>query len=106
MANKQTKIQKNSKNIEEIKRKIIPILKQYRVTRAGIFGSFARGEQKKKSDVDILIEIGDWASLFDLAGLKINLQEAVKRKVDLVEYSCIRKELKNYILNDEIPIKL
>lgn len=106
MAKKLTRKQANSKNIEELKKKIIPILKQYKVTRAGIFGSFARGEQKKKSDVDILIEIGDWASLFDLAGLKGHLQEAVKRDVDIVEYSCIRKELKKYILNDEIPINL
>ena len=93
-------------NLEEIKKKIIPILKQYRVTKAGIFGSFARGEQKKGSDVDILIEIGDWASLLELAGLKLELQEAVMRKVDIVEYSCIRKEIKENILNDEIQVEL
>lgn len=97
---------KDSRNIEKIKQKIIPVLKKYRVTRAGIFGSFARGEQKKSSDVDILIEIGDWADLIEFAGLKLNLQEAIKRKVDLVEYACIRKEIKKNILNEEIPIKL
>ena len=43
-----------NKEIEEIKMKIIPVLKEYRVTRAGIFGSYARGEQKKDSDIDIL----------------------------------------------------
>ena len=44
------------KEFESIKQKILPILKSYRVTKAGIFGSYARGEQNKKSDVDILIE--------------------------------------------------
>lgn len=106
MEEKRKKESKHQREIEEIKKKIIPILKQYKVTKAGLFGSFARGEQKKKSDVDILIEIGDWASLFDLAGLKGHLQEAVNREVDIVEYSCIRRELKKYILNDEIPIEL
>jgi hypothetical protein len=100
------KKQEASKNIEEIKKKIIPILKQYRVTRAGIFGSFARGEQKKGSDVDILIEIGDWASMLDIIRLNRLLEENINKKVDLVEYSCIRKELKKNILNDEISIEL
>lgn len=43
--------------IESIKKKIVPILKKHGVVRAGIFGSYARGEQNKNSDVDILIEV-------------------------------------------------
>jgi len=95
---------KKNEEIEKIKTKIMPILKGYKVTKAGIFGSYARGEQKKKSDVDILIKIHDDASLLTLIGLKLDLQEAIKRKVDLVEYETIRKELKEKILNDEIRI--
>jgi len=95
---------KNTKEIEKIKEKITPILKQYKVTKAGIFGSYARGEQTKKSDVDILIEIGAWASLITLIRLRRNLQEALGKKVDVVEYETIRKELKEQILNDEIRI--
>jgi len=95
---------KKNEEIEKIKTKIMPILKGYKVTKAGIFGSHARGEQKKKSDVDILIKIHDDASLLTLIGLKLDLQEAIKRKVDLVEYETIRKELKEKILNDEIRI--
>lgn len=93
-----------NKDVILIKQKIIPILKKYRVTKAGIFGSYARGEQKKKSDVDILIEIGDWASLIDIAGLKVELQNNLKKKVDLVEYTLIRAELKKRILNEEISV--
>lgn len=93
-----------SKEIDRIKERIVPILKEYKVTKAGLFGSYARGEQKKKSDVDILIEIGSWADLFDIIHLKGLLEKSLKRKVDLVEYACIRKELKKSILNDEIQI--
>lgn len=95
---------KNNKEIEEIKSKIIPVLKEYRVTQAGIFGSYARGEQKKKSDVDILIKIHNDASLLTIIGLKMELEKVIKRKVDLVEYETIRKELRERILNDEIRI--
>ena len=45
------------KQLNTLKKKIIPILKKNHVVRAGIFGSYATGEAKKKSDVDILVEI-------------------------------------------------
>ena len=95
---------KKNKEIENIKMKIIPVLKEYKVTRAGIFGSYARGKQKKNSDIDILIKIHNDAGLLTLISLKLDLQKAVKRKVDIVEYETIRKELRKQILNDEIKI--
>ncbi len=93
-----------NKELLKIKKKVVPILNEYKVSRAGIFGSYARGEQKKKSDVDILIEIGDWASLLDLARLKNVLEMAIKKKIDLVEYGLIRKEIRERILREEISI--
>jgi len=95
---------RKNKEIEEIKKKILPVLKKYRVTKAGIFGSYARGEQKKNSDIDILIKIDDKAGLLEVIGLKLNLEKLIKRKVDLVEYETIRKELREQVLNDEIKI--
>ena len=95
---------RKNKEIEKIKSKIVPLLKKYKVTKAGIFGSYARGDQKKKSDVDILIEIDDNLSLFRIIELKRILEKKLKRKIDLVEYSLIRKELRNSILSDEVPI--
>ena len=50
---------KKAETLASIKRKIIPILKKNHVVRAGIFGSYARGEQKKNSDIDILIKFND-----------------------------------------------
>jgi predicted nucleotidyltransferase len=93
-----------NKAIEEIKQKVIPILKEYKISKAGIFGSYARGEQKTKSDVDILVETGQDMDLFEFVHLKLLLQKVMKKKVDLVEYELIRKELKEQILNDEIRI--
>ena len=84
------------KDIEKIKKKIIPLLKKNKVVRAGIFGSYARGEQKKNSDIDILVEINDKKmSLLGFIRLGRELEEALRKKVDLVEYSVI-KPLINY----------
>jgi len=95
-----------NKDIEKIKSKIVKILKKHGIVRAGLFGSFARGENKKKSDVDILIEVDKDRkfSLLDFVGLKLELEDVLKKKVDLVEYSVIKKRIRNQILNDEVKV--
>ena len=67
-------------NIEEIKKKALPILRKHGVSKAGVFGSYARGEQKEKSDIDILIKITEKASLTDIIKLQLALQKCFRRK--------------------------
>ena len=90
--------------IRTLRKRIIPTLKKYGVIKAGIFGSFARGDHNKKSDVDVLIKFKGKKSLFDLAGLEIELEKILKRKVDVGEYSVIHPMLKERILKEEIRI--
>ena len=94
----------NIEKIEEIKRKILSILKRYKVKKAGIFGSVVRGEENKESDIDILVEIVDRMSLLDFAGLKLELEEALGQRVDLGEYSTIKPIIKEQILSEEVSI--
>lgn len=91
-------------DVSEIKNKILPILKGAGVKRSAIFGSTARGAAREDSDVDILVELPDDKSLLDFVDLKIKLEEAIKKKVDLVEYDAIKPALRNYILNRQVPI--
>lgn len=98
------RIKKPNKEIEEIKSKIVPVLRKNKVTKAGIFGSYSRGEQKKNSDIDILINLPKNVSLFDFVGLKLKLEDILGKKVDLVEYSTIKPLIKQTILNEEIKI--
>ena len=88
--------------LEKIAKKILPILKKNGVAKAGIFGSVARGEQKKGSDIDILVEFD--GSLLDLVRLERELQEKLGRKVDLLTYNSISPYLKERILKDEVRI--
>ena len=91
-------------NIDRINRKITPILEKYGVTRAGIFGSVARGEEREDSDVDILVEIEEPLSLLGFIGLKLEIEEALGRKVDLGEYSTIKPVVREQILSEEVAI--
>jgi len=72
----------------------------------GLFGSFARGEQKRGSDVDLLYKLkrGKKITLFGLADLKIGLEKILNRKVDFVGKDNIKKRLKPYIKKDLINI--
>lgn len=87
-----------------IKQKAIPILRQAGVTRSSIFGSFVRSDEKKTSDIDILVDLPEETDLFGFVDLKLKLEDKLKRKVDLVEYSTIRPELKENILKKQVRI--
>lgn len=94
------------KTINSLKKIIVPILKKNDVVKAGIFGSYARGEQKKSSDIDLLIRYNQKKkkSLLDLVGLKQELEKKLKKKVDLGEYSVVHHLLKDRILKEEVKI--
>ncbi len=87
-----------------IRHKLIPVLKAHRVTHASIIGSYARGEQHSKSDIDIVVRIQHGADLLQLVQLRTALQKTINKKVDLVEYEGIRKELKATLLHKQIPL--
>ena len=91
--------------LSSIKKKVLPILKKHAVKRAAIFGSFARGEAKARSDVDLLIEYKTKnKSLFDLVSLKLDLEESLKRKVDLITYNSIYSRIRDRILAEQVVI--
>ncbi|MBI3335590.1 MAG: nucleotidyltransferase family protein [Candidatus Portnoybacteria bacterium] len=90
--------------IDEIKQKITPILKQHGITRAAVFGSVARGEAGEKSDIDILVEIPHAHGLFEFIGIKNELEDALEKKVDLIEYQAIKPRIRENILNSQVPI--
>lgn len=91
-------------DITLIKEKALPILKASGVTRSSLFGSYARGEARDDSDLDILVEFPKGKSLLDLIGLERDLQRALGRKVDLGTYRSVSKHLQKYVQQDELSI--
>lgn len=90
--------------VEEIRAKIVPILKEAGVTRSALFGSYVRHEETNTSDVDILVDYPSGKSFFDFLDTKIQLEEALDKKVDLIEYKTIKPQLKEYILSEQLSI--
>lgn len=86
------------------KQKIVKILKKYGIKKAGIFGSYVRGEQKKNSDIDILIEPPKNMSLIGFVHVKHKLEDELGIKIDLVSYKGIHPLLKSQILHEEVKI--
>jgi predicted nucleotidyltransferase len=87
------------------KKSISRMLIENGVKRAALFGSYARGDATKDSDIDLLIEFkGKTKSLLDLAALKIHLEEALGRHVDLVTYNSLHPLLRDKILSEQVII--
>lgn len=84
-------------NKEELKRK-------YKIREVGIFGSFVRGEQKKRSDIDILVDFYQLPDLLKFIEIERYLEKLLRKKVDLVEKKSIRPQLKDIILSEVIYI--
>jgi len=96
------------RNIEQIKKKLEklkPVLKdQFKVKSIGIFGSYLKGEQKRKSDLDILVEFSETVGLFKFIQLEDFLSKNLKVKVDLVMKDGLKPLIKEHILKEVVYI--
>ena len=91
-------------NINELREKLLPVVKKYGVKKVGLFGSYAKGLAKEDSDIDLLVEIDSEISLLDFVGLKLEIEDVLGINVDLVEYSSIKPRLKDKIINEQLVI--
>ena len=75
---------------------------RYGIRSIGVFGSFARGEQRSRSDVDILVEFDEVPGLLQFVRIEEHLRRLLGRKVDLVRKEGLRPELKDHILREVV----
>jgi len=78
--------------------------KKHGISYLGLFGSYARGEEKPDSDVDLLIDFSETKSLFDLAEVKIQLEDTLNKKIDLALRGRLKKILEPYIMKDLVTL--
>ena len=96
-------LKKSTKDVEKIKKDIVKILKKYKIKKAGIFGSYIKGDARKGSDIDIIIEPPKGIG-FGFVGIQFELEKKLGKKVDLVTYKYLSPHLKKYILGEEVRI--
>ncbi len=77
---------------------------QFNVSQIGVFGSYARGEQRKGSDIDILVEFSNAPGLLGFIRLENRLEEILGGKVDLVRKKAIRPEFRQAILSEVVYV--
>jgi len=103
-------MRKTAKSIEEIKEILKEhkeeVSRKYKVSEIGIFGSFVRGEQKKRSDIDILVEFDqrNIPGLLKFIEMERYLEKLLRKKVDLVRKGGIRPEIRKVILKEVVYI--
>jgi len=90
--------------LEEIREKATPVFEKYGVKRAQIFGSFARGEARPDSDVDLLVTYRNRISLWDLIGLREDLAASLGRSADVVSESNVIPYFRDSIYHDLHPL--
>ena len=93
-----------TKRFIPLRKKVSPVLRKYHVRTCAVFGSFARGEETKKSDIDFLIDPSSSMTLFDLVGLQQDLEDATGRDVDVVTRRSLHPLIKANILRDAMMI--
>lgn len=74
---------------------------KYGVKRASLFGSVIRQDATESSDIDILVEMPETASLLELDNLKLDLEDILKGKVDVLAFDSLHPLLKERILQDQ-----
>ncbi|MFH1442116.1 MAG: nucleotidyltransferase family protein [Candidatus Omnitrophota bacterium] len=82
-------------------------IRNYGVKNIGVFGSFVRAAQSRKSDIDILVEFNRGEKVFDnYMDLKFYLEKLFRRRVDLVIKEAIKPRIKHQILKEVIYARL
>ncbi|MCX6735564.1 MAG: nucleotidyltransferase family protein [Candidatus Parcubacteria bacterium] len=95
----------SEEKIKQFSEKATPVFEKYGVRYAGLFGSYARGEENTESDVDILIGKGDKPlSLLDFVRMKDELSKIFNKKVDIISDGAVVPYFREYIFKDLQPL--
>ena len=97
-----------NQELNKIREKTKEIIKETLIKKGAdfvaLFGSFAREEEKSASDIDILVNFKDPISLFDHAGIELELEKKTGKKVDLVTERGLSKYIKPFIMNELVTL--
>ena len=88
--------------IDEIKGLIQPVAQKYGVDRVFLFGSYARGDAKPGSDIDIRIDSGAIRDFFELAGFHLDLEDVFSESVDVLTTASLEEKFLSRIANEEV----
>lgn len=93
-----------SVRLQQHREEILATVGQYRATHPRVFGSVARGEDDPGSDLDLVVEFTDDASLLDEVGLRLALTDLLGIEVDVIAADTLRGEFGERVLREAVPV--
>ena len=93
---------KQNIHLVTIKKSLLPFVEEYGIVKAYLFGSYAKNEESNQSDIDILIEFNKDFDLMKFNHLINSLEEALAKKVDIVEFCTLNPLFRESVLKDTI----
>jgi predicted nucleotidyltransferase len=94
------KLKQDVLEIKEIAAEVIKLVDQYGIIKAGLFGSYARGEANEESDIDLIFEFNEVIGLMKLGGLKVDLEEALGKRVDILQFCSINPQIRDQVMQE------
>ncbi len=89
---------------EQKRSAIMSIAGRHGVTGIRVFGSFARGEERPDSDLDLLIEVGPARTPFFPSGLIADLEAELGRRIEVTTKSALHPRLREEVLREAVPL--
>lgn len=90
--------------LEEKREDILRIASEHGAREVRVFGSVARGEADRESDIDFLVELETGRSLLDLGGLQLELESLLDRRVDVVTVRGLKARTRERMLRKAVPV--
>ncbi len=80
------------------------VISTYNPIRLGVFGSYARNEEKPSSDIDLLVKFSEPIDLLELIGIEQSLTEKLRKKVEIVTERALSDRIRSSVMNDLRPL--
>ena len=90
--------------LEEKRGEILRVASEHGAREVRVFGSVARGEADRESDINFLVELETGRSLLDLGGLQMELESLLGRRVDVVTVRGLKARIRERVLREAIPV--
>jgi predicted nucleotidyltransferase len=83
---------------------IMGIASKYGIHNIRVFGSTARGDNRKESDIDLLVDIEEGRDLFDLGAFSVDVEALLDKSIDVVTENALHQKIRKSVLKEAVPL--
>ena len=83
---------------------ILGIARKYGIHNIRVFGSTVRGDDRKDSDIDLLVDVDEGRDLFDLGAFLMDLEALLHKKIDVVTENALHQKIRKTVLEEALPL--